>query len=888
MTPETNKNNDSTSQEIGDEVPVDNLEHVEPSTHSGDTAEEQMQFIDSIDDDEAGVYTNLRSSAHDSLQVASLKEFLSRPILAYTYVWNQTGFTNVKVNPWLTFFQNTHIKRKLDNFAFIQSNLKAKIIVNASPFMYGALMVSYRPLPSFTCDVPLTQTSTAYGVNSTFNISCVPQSQTPHILVLPQNNAGGEITMPWFYHKNWLDVTSATDLTNMGALYFQELVPLRSANNTTTFDLTISVYLMADNVHVTGTTTKLAAQSGKRPKSKAKVSSKAQEPNEWAEGPVQKVASTVADIAGRLTTAPVIGVFAKATEMGAKAVSGIASLFGWSNPPVISNVMPMKNLPFHNLASTQVSEPGTTLTFDPKAEMTVDPRSVDLPPIDEMDINYLCGKESLLTHFMWADTDPVNTSLFNARVQPNLADFALVSNTNIDYTIYASPPLGHIARLFQFWRGDIIFRFKAICTQYHKGRVAITWDPLYDVASNTDVYTTSFNQVVDLAPDLDISVRIPYLQARQMLSVSKDYGHDWGLHRPSYGTSLVYSPVSLAATGVFNNGMISMKIINELNGPEDDTQVAFLVYISAADNIEFSNPTPPVDNKTSVVKPQSLVRSKQTTSLISPSHSGGKDEKQLLNYIGESVKSVRTVLRRQVLERIVLFNAAQTLQGFYQRLSTAFTKWPKSGGYVSTGPHSAQSIADSTTFVSYDYIETTPFAWIVPCYVGMRGTIRRSFNVDTIGAGSDILNSMKVLRRNTTQPNGSGRSFTVEVTEWVGTTMGLSEGARRLLGSPEFQGYSGMALTNQRTQTGMTVELPHYYPFKFCATDPKDYPIGRADDDTLYHHYSLEMRVNPTTTRPPNELAIEFYTGIGTDFTTFFFLNVPFVYVLAELPAPQF
>lgn len=871
--------NSNDNQKLNNEEKIDDMPSLEPSSHMDDNAYEQMQFVDDIDEDFGGVMSSIRSSDHDSLQVASLKEFLARPILAYTYSWDETGFTNAIETPWLDFFSNSHIKKKLDNFAFMQANLKAKIVINASPFLYGAILVSYRPLPDFTCEVPLTQTSTRFGSNSTYNISCTSQSQTPHVILLPQCNSGGEIIMPWFYYKNWLNITSATDLEKMGSLYFQELVPLRSASNAATFDITISVYLMADNVQVTGSTSSLAAQSGKRsmkPKQAARAA-----PNEWAEKPVQKVASVVADIAGRLTESPYIAPFAKATEMAANAVKGIASLFGWSNPPVIENAMPMKNLPFHNLTTTCVSEPGATLTIDAKNELTIDPRSVDLPPIDELEINYLAGRESLLTHFMWSDIDAKETTLFSSLVQPNLAEVAAVTPGNINYSIYAAPPVGHISHLFQYWRGDIIFRFKVICTQYHKGRLAICWDPLYDVGTNTDIYTTSFNQVVDLAPDLDVSIRVPYLQALQWLQVKKDLSNAWVAYRPSYGTELVYTPVT-HATGTYNNGEIVVKVINELSGPEVDSQVAVLVYVRAADNFELSLPSQPGETTMSVLKPQSLVRTNEKSALISPAHSGASAPIQNMNYMGESVKSLRTLLRRQVLEGLITFTDF-TAAGFYQELRYRFTKWPKSPGYNVLGPHLAQGVT-STTGVAYSFTQQSPFAWVASCFVGMRGTIRRTFNADNMGNAANILSSIRIYKRNSTMGSSGLQCTDRSISTGIVAGGSYSSVSRLMDRGADFSGFSGSALTNQWTQTGFSVELPHYYRSKFCATNPRNFYTGVSTDFTSSEHYQITMRLNGAAVTTANNIVLEAYTGIGTDFNTFFFLNVPLVYVLASTP----
>jgi hypothetical protein len=62
-------------------------------------------------------------------------------------------------------------------------------------------------------------------------------------------------------------------------------------------------------------------------------------------------------------------------------------------------------------------------------------------------------------------------------------------------------PMSYAAFPFKWWRGDIIFRFKFICTRFHKGRVRITFDPINDISVSTPDYTTVFNEVVDIGAD---------------------------------------------------------------------------------------------------------------------------------------------------------------------------------------------------------------------------------------------------------------------------------------------------------------------------------------------------------------------------------------------------
>jgi hypothetical protein len=718
----------------------------------------------------------------------------------------------------------------------------------------------YRPLPEFN-PAPLNITSTKF-----INMASLAGSQAPHLWVLPQCNVAGELVLPWFYYKNWLDVTSAADLQAMGTLTFDEIVPILSANGAATYNFNYTVYAWASNVKLTGSTTKLSVQSG--------VS---ESKSEWGDQPVSKTATAVAHAARSLSNIPYIGPFAKVTDMGASAISKIAALFGYSNPPVIDNVMPMKNLPFHSLSTPNMSEPVSTLTLDPKCELTIDPKSVDLAGVDELDISYLSQKESLLTRAYWSSVSPADTYLFSSNVTPILGNTAVTTGGATTRTAYLYPPMGHIAKLFTYWRGDIIFRFKAICSKYHKGRLVVSWDPLFRVATSTDIYTTSFSQVVDLVPDLDFSVRIPYLQARQWLTINDIGVNNWSVRQAENG-GLVFAS-SETGTGTFNNGQISVKILNELSGPADLATVSLLVFVRAADNFELSNPGNPGATTLSPIVPQGAICN-ETSDLIVAGKVSAPHPYADIMYMGEAVKSIRTLLRRQVLERVIpLSGLAVNVARNHQTASFRFTKWIKAPGYSTDTFTSASSAVVAATNVPYSFSNHSATTWCQKMFIGMRGSVRRSFNITTRGESANLVSSIQVVRKN--ESIGSNELTSFANTAPAGS---YSTNVAALLNGGN-SGIEGQLLTNQFTQTGVVVECPHYYPYKFVGTQLAKQYQGIGVDDTAFRHYQMNLVLNPSRDLQPNSLFIECYGGAGTDFTFFFFIGTPMIWSVVA-PAP--
>lgn len=421
---------------------------------------------------------------------AEIGDFFARPTLLTVLSWTESAYTDTVIDPWSLYFNNSFIKSKINNYAFFRGRLHVKFIVSAAPFYYGALRAAYTPL--------WTNVTAATSLPGRL----LTLSQRPGVWIRPQDNAAGDIILPFIYPNDFLDITTAATVATMGQFTVCQYAPLASANGATSNGVTIQVYAwLEDDYEITTPTLKLAMQSK----------------DEYGNGPVSAPAASVARAASYLHNVPIIGSFAKATTIGASAVSAIAKIFGWTNVPIIEDVKPFKNLPFHDLASAHISEPTYKFTLDPKAELSVDPAIIGPSTEDEMSFAFLLQKESYLTQATWATSATPGSLLFSARVQPSsLCDRGTAVATNT-YAI-ATTPVSWVSECFDHWRGDIIFRFKFIASQFHRGRVRITWDPLGDTTPTTDTTNVAFTKIVDLDQSCDVEFIVPYAQALPWLT----------------------------------------------------------------------------------------------------------------------------------------------------------------------------------------------------------------------------------------------------------------------------------------------------------------------------------------------------------------------------------
>jgi hypothetical protein len=793
----------------------------------------------------------------DMIKQGELAAFLSRPVLIDESTWTVgTTYASLGLNPWVLFFNNSVIKKKIDNYAFINCTLKVKIMINSSPFLYGALVASYEPLiggsfgsaisPSTPPDlIDLTQLTTQ-----------------PHVFVTAADSRGGEMSLPFFYHQEWLDLTSSSDLTDMGYFRLSEVAELASANGSTGNVITVQVFAWAEDVKLSGPTLKLAVQSGPMTV------------DEYMAKPVSNISSTVAAVAEKLSTIPVIGPFAKATVIGARAIGKIGALFGYTNPPVIDDVKPIRLANFHAFASAEIGVPADKMTLDPKCELSVDPRTVGLSDVDELSIVYISGREAMLTKVEWATTDSPGDDLFYCAVTPKLFNFE--TNATDGHELGLTPcSLG--STMFGNWRGDMIFRFKFLSSKYHCGRVRIAWDPIDTLYGGSTFTPAVFSRVVDLSMETDVEVRIPYHQAQRFLAFTQPEP------TPSY-----YKKGDTFASlydKEYTNGNLVVSIMNSLSAPEATSNIQMLVFVRAADNIEFANPQTQLNMTYSWFEPQSGEE-------ISITGTTPKEEaRQYDVYFGEAVRSYRNLLRRTYATEPLITSREPGATDESYVVSYSRAIYPPMNGYDPASQFDAVSLALGPD-APFTWTQNTPFQILSPCFKGFRGGF--IWHYEAYSKSQPNLRPSIVASYSMTSPRTSlGKVVNDEVLSAAAgsslNTLALREAVapfwnRNLANSVD---NSGMAVISTNCAESKSVCIPYKANTRFTSSSPQ---TSKEDDDG-YAITTGSVIVNLITypsrlggTDAVKDVIIRRYFSVAPDFTFFYFNCIPRLYKYSTTP----
>lgn len=789
------------------------------------------------------------NSLGDSTPSVPLGDFLSRPVLIRTINWDMTDVVNATMDtfaPWELFFNDPVITKKLDNYAFIRCNLKLKFLINASPFYYGMLQASYLPLPN-------------YGTNTidhTYGTPLIPISQRQKVIITPQNNQGGEMTLPFLFHKNWLALGDQTRSNWFGDIVMSIYAQLQSANGTTGTSLDIQVFAWADDVEVMGPTDELAMQS-------AEVDSALLSSKDEYSGMISRPASAIASAANLLGEIPIIGPYMTASSIVASAVGEVAHLFGYTNVPNMSNQSAFKSQPFPQFASPEVSVPTERLCIDPKNELCIDNKVHGSSSEDQLAINHFLQKESYLTTLTYATTDTPGKALFASRVCPGL------HHTTVNGAIYSYDltPMYYASGMFKYWRGDIIFRFKIIASQYHKGRIRINFSPTGDISTttNSSLLTTTFSRIVDIGTEDDIEIIVPYMQATPWLDNYTIAATDLDNFRWSNAGG------TLTAVEGKDNGTITCKVMTKLTAPVASSNIKILVYVRGGNNLEVALPH---DIEQSLTHLQ--LQSEEISVDVAGSKAGVAHPCRYLVNMGEKITSLRQIMRRKTFVGSIPFLNVTT--GDFVTNVFEMNTYPKFYGYDANG-HSNAAETLGVGDYRFNFVTNTPTAWISRCFVGHRGSMTWDLNLDTTSTGI-ACSHFSAIRNSEPQATLGSGYYAVQTN--IANNSDLARG--QLFSSRS--GCGGTSLTNQNTQTGLSVNVPDYNKYKFHFTTAETRTVGAAYDDSDVNGIKIHANTRNVLggATSSKQLCIETYAGIGPDYTCIHFLNIPTFYKL-QVPA---
>ena len=782
---------------------------------------------------------------------ASLGSFLSRPTRIGEFKWSVNQPLFQKFNPWQLFLNDPRVSEKIANFELYRSKLHVKMVISGTGFHYGRALVSYNPLSGF--DEITTE-------RNFLTVDLIGASQKPHFFLNPTNNSGGQLDLPFFWPKNYLSLSS-TDRLDMGEIVIDSITNLQHANEGNDA-VTITVYAWASDVVLTMPTSLTTLTAANYTPQAGTMNSG----DEYGQGIVSGPASAVAHAAGQLTNVPSIAPYARATEMVAKGVGSLATHWGYSRPPIVTDIVQQKPTPTGNMSNTDAADAIMKLSLDSKQELTIDSRTVGLDGEDQMDISRFIQRESYLKTFTMNAFQEPDTLLWNCRVTPNLY--------GVEADELHPTPMALMSQVFNRWQGSIKYRFQAVKSNFHKGKILIRWDP--KAHSSAIQYNTVYSRVIDLAECDDFEICVGWGQADPFLLCDE-----------MRTTDILYSTTSrlLNDTGNRYNGVLEVAVVNSLVSPSIDGPIQFNVFVSACDDMKYGEVRPATMKsyglwRTPVVaaaavppeiryQPQSGISdgaaiagtSEGATDAptnpdpIAPIAPTGAIADQTMNvFFGESPKSIRELTRRYVLHRV---DAREASTGNNTKLLKIRDKglgiwpgWDPDGVDVENGSPCNISIP---TFAQ----------WFAPCYAGWRGATRTKY---LFGGNTD---TKPVVTR-------AGFTSAARYTEVLSNFANTVAATKRLTYAGSSQTAAGAATTNIGINDTIEVEIPFYNAARFASSRVPTQSVANGSHSSQIETV-LYSKTGVTDLLDTGAI-IRSWKSVGEDFTFFFFTGCPILY----------
>jgi len=234
-------------------------------------------------------------------------------------------------------------------------------------------------------------------------------------------------------------------------------------------------------------------------------------------------------------------------------------------------------------------------------------------------------------------------------------------------------------------------------------------------------------------------------------------------------------------------------------------------------------------------------------------------------YGGESIQSIRCLMRRACFYKTTGNNGNTTSQatGYYN----TFARRPAFYGYDPNGFGTASSSLGGANY-NFNFVNNTPMTYWAPCFVGERGSV--NYDINFISGQNTNLDSMALSR----YPYAVTRTSDVTSVSLASLATNGSAGYWGLQVN-QFIGKAGMALTTQKTQAGLQVNVPMYSRFRFYSTYPLDRRLGVSNDESSIDNMMLSYKFIPLAGDNPKNTFVDFYVSAGIDYQLLFFVNVP-------------
>lgn len=379
--------------------------------------------------------------------------------------------------PYKLLEKSPFLQSKLKNVAYMRADIELTLKVQATPFCQGALWLFQTPYANQTTQSRRVLSEHLRSLTSfpgvELNLQSLDRSVTMHV--------------PYTCEFQVIDPTLNTEIASVDCCV---LLPLKADNSAvkatwTTFAKFTNVVLYGHAPTNRGEPVfeKICTQSGYEKFGKIYTES-GEDEIASKRGLISGVSSTVANVANTVggMGIPTISAIAKPLGWVASAVSGVASMFGFSKPHNINGVQTYSNLP--GRAYTNLEGLDNSVVLGVSAENGINATRTTFDTKDEMAINYLASRPYVFQRYTWKTLNDSGTILCSVPISP--CNFSSYGKTRFQNRTIFGAPISFATAMFRWWRGKPKIRFDFAKTQFHQGRLLAQFIPFGYVNAPTE------------------------------------------------------------------------------------------------------------------------------------------------------------------------------------------------------------------------------------------------------------------------------------------------------------------------------------------------------------------------------------------------------------------
>jgi len=645
-----------------------------------------------------------------------IKNFLSRPIPIVQGVWssasNKGTVLSTSVFPKVLFGALTNNTAKLDGLLSFKATVHYRVQVNSVPTQAGALVAHYIPYSEYM------NSHTAWYSSATVT-DLTAATGCRNVSLNLANSTAMELAVP--FTGPYASFNLATGQGSFGQIVLSVYSKLSSQ---TTTSCTYTVLAWFEDIDIRFVTsaplTTNYAQMGAEIKKMEKTGAISSATGEIGRG----IAKVLPYVGLGWLSAP-MGVLADGAEFILKAL-------GFSKPTVESVTSPMKQSPTRFFLNGDGADTSHNLALTANNALT-NVSGWSGTDEDEMRLDYIAARPCYSRSFNWVDTQVADTQIFQIPVGPLHSQQIDVKIPNAWVRTTSMPLCAKVATMYSMWRGNMVYTFKVVKTQFHSGRLLIAYRP-YDYADSArNQLQPAYNYVfeLDLSLSTDYTLEVPFVSTRPFLFTNYDMDN-----------ALASSDIRDSATGT-----VSITVLNPLIASSTVSSTVEVLMEVSMREASFVTPVRPralpygIPNIAQVGSKPMIVKEKQSSEITGSTIN-------LMEHglcVGEAALSLRNLLKRNSKLGSITLNAQAATATLPGQSGKAFTLFPWAPVLPATGTITATTANNQKPSYSNIYTYGTTvinqipdmFSNLYSMYAFFRGSIRYRLVITKKGANFD-------------------------------------------------------------------------------------------------------------------------------------------------------